>query len=147
MFRVESEQSIKEPIPGAKATSDWTLYRVRVLRVFKGAEIVSAKETNHLLPIMRIGCKSGDPDYDAVLTDGYPPFGQGEEYLAFLGILPTPHEDSMYIKYLGVGAYQLKDGRVNPRSDEPISMRQRGRKADDFLKELEDLARKEFRKH
>jgi len=142
VFRVESERlgPDSEPCPPLTGAG-WTLYQVRVGRVFKGRDVVKEMSQRDLLPILRIGCKTGDRVFDSRLGDGYPPFGIGEEFVGFLGRREGIYASFMYPRFMGAGVYELRDGRVRARSDAPLSKRQNGRKADDLLNELADLAR------
>lgn len=141
VFRVESERPGPDSEPCQPLTgAGWTLYQVRVGRAFKGSDVVRAKTQRGLLPILRIGCKTGDAVFDSRLDDGFPPFRIGEEVVGFLRARTGIYSSYMCPYHMGVGVYQLRDGRVRARSDAPISKRQNGRKADDLLKELADLA-------
>jgi len=147
VFRVESEQTPVGSTPCPLGGDGWTHYRVHVSRVFKGADLVRQAGNQNELWIRRTGCKVGDAMYDAVLFDGYAPFGIGEEYVGFLRRYIQPYDSFFVPAYSGVGVYVLKAGVVENRSDEPIAKRQRGRRANDFLKELGDLAKEPGGKH
>lgn len=146
VFRVEAEETPAKSTPCPPGGNGWTHYRVRALRIFKGADLVRQKGNQNELWIRRVGCKMGDADFDSVLEDGFPPFGIGEEYVGFLSLYPPVYDSFFYPMFNGIGVYQLKAGVVEGRSDAPIAVRQRGRKADDFLKELNDLAKEKVGK-
>ena len=140
VFRVESERPGPDSEPCPPLTgAGWTLYQVRVGRTFKGSDVVKAKTQRGLLPILRIGCKTGDALFDSRLDDGFPPFRIGEEFVGFLRSRTGIFSSYMCPYHMGVGVLELREGRVRARSDAPISKRQDGRKADDLLKELADL--------
>jgi hypothetical protein len=141
LVRIDSEVTLDRLRPGPIAET--TVYKTKVLKVFKGGDIVERRR--NVLSVARHGIRSEDPtDKRVVLDDGLPAFEVGEEYIVFLlDMYPESGPDEPYwVGWGGSGAFGIKDGYVRRVGKDPLSLRQNGREAEMLMRELSAIKEK-----
>jgi hypothetical protein len=93
---------VREPGPGVPPGEPATEYRIAVLEVFKGAELVGAAKE------LLVHHRSQDPFSDAPRAQGAPVLETGNEYVLFLR--NTRWNDALPLSW-GLGClYRIRDG-------------------------------------